>query len=276
MIQPLPIQRSPKKKRSIDASQFQEEEEAMQADAPLAGAEAGEGMEEILGSLSSLRQEIDTLKFPLGTRDSPARTCHDLLLSQPAYPDGEYWIDPNQGCSRDSFKVMCNFTGSAVETCLQPSTTTNTVKMSAWEKETPGSWFSDFAAGNKFSYVDASGEPVGVVQLGFLRLLSVRARQSLTYHCHRSVAWADRTATGSHRRALHLRAANEEELRYENNPYIKALVDGCAYRKGFERTVLEVDTPQVEHLPLQDVKVTDFGESNQQFGLEVGPVCFQG
>ena len=48
------------------------------------------------------------------------------------------------------------------------------------------------------------------------------------------------------------------------------------YRKGLDRTVLEVNTPQVEQLPLLDVKITDFGESNQKFGFEVGPVCFQG
>lgn len=33
---------------------------------------------------------------------------------------GEYWIDPNQGCARDSIKVFCNFT-AGVETCLYPS-----------------------------------------------------------------------------------------------------------------------------------------------------------
>lgn len=76
--------------------------------------------------------------------------------------------------------------------------------------------------------MDSNGEPVGVVQLGFLRLLSMQARQSLTYHCHRSVAWADQSAKNSYRRALHLRGANEEDLSYETNPYIKALVDGCS------------------------------------------------
>uniref|UniRef100_A0AAQ5XY58 Collagen, type XI, alpha 2 n=1 Tax=Amphiprion ocellaris TaxID=80972 RepID=A0AAQ5XY58_AMPOC len=258
VIQPLPIQRSPKSKRSIDASQLLPDE----------------GMEEIFGSLNSLRQEIETMRFPLGTQDSPARTCQDLHLSQPQLKDGEYWIDPNQGCSRDSFKVFCNFTHS--ETCLYPSKSINTVKMSSWDKETPGSWYSQFATGSKFSYVDSNGEPVGVVQLGFLRLLSVQARQNLTYHCHRSVAWADRSAKNSYNRALHLQGANDEELSYETNPYIKALLDGCSYRKGFDRTVLEINTPQVEHLPLLDIKVSDFGESNQQFGFEVGPVCFQG
>ena len=76
--------------------------------------------------------------------------------------------------------------------------------------------------------MDASGEPVGVVQLGFLRLLSVQARQNLTYHCQRSVAWADRSAKDGHQRALQLQAANDEELSYQTYPYIKALVDGCS------------------------------------------------
>ena len=65
------------------------EAEAEQADAPgAAAAAAGEGLEEIFGSLNSLRQEIETMRFPLGTQDSPARTCQDLLLSQPGLPDG--------------------------------------------------------------------------------------------------------------------------------------------------------------------------------------------
>ncbi|TNN45783.1 Collagen alpha-1(V) chain [Liparis tanakae] len=276
VIQPLPIQRSPKSKRSIDASQMLPDTEMPASDGT--GTEfliGTEGMEEIFGSLNSLRQEIETMRFPLGTQDSPARTCQDLHLSKPDLKDGEYWIDPNQGCSRDSFKVFCNFTSGA-ETCLYPSKNINTVKMSSWDGETPGSWYSQFTTGSKFSYVDSTGEPVGVVQLGFLRLLSVQARQNLTYHCHRSVAWADRSAKNNYNRALHLQGANDEKLSYETNPYIKALVDGCSYRKGFDRTVLEVNTPQVEHLPLLDIKVSDFGENNQQFGFEVGPVCFQG
>lgn len=80
----------------------------------------------------------------------------------------------------------------------------------------------------QLSYVDSNGEPIGVVQLGFLRLLSVQARQNFTYHCHRSVAWADRTANNGHKRALHFQGANDEDLSYETSPYIKALVDGCS------------------------------------------------
>lgn len=48
-----------------------------------------EGMEEIFGSLNSLRQEIETMRFPLGTQNSPARTCQDLHLSQPDLKNGK-------------------------------------------------------------------------------------------------------------------------------------------------------------------------------------------
>uniref|UniRef100_A0A8C2H4G1 Collagen, type XI, alpha 2 n=1 Tax=Cyprinus carpio TaxID=7962 RepID=A0A8C2H4G1_CYPCA len=270
VIQPLPIQIPKKSKRSVDGSKMLSESDAEAADGT--GAEfltRNEGMEEIFGSLNSLRQDIESMRFPLGTQESPARTCQDLHLSQPDLKDGEYWIDPNQGCARDSFKVYCNFTAGG-ETCLYPSKAVENVKMNTWPEEKPGSWFSQFAKGSKFSYVDWSGEPVGIVQLGFLRLLSVQARQNLTYHCQRSVAWADLTADGGYKRALHFQGANDEELSYETSPYIKALVD------GLDRTVLEVNTPQVEQLPLLDIRVSDFGEDNQKFGFEVGPVCFLG
>uniref|UniRef100_A0A8C0G050 Fibrillar collagen NC1 domain-containing protein n=1 Tax=Chelonoidis abingdonii TaxID=106734 RepID=A0A8C0G050_CHEAB len=264
VIQPLPIQLPRKSKRSIDASQLVGEDgEGLAADE--AHGHAG-GMDEIFGSLNSLKREIEQMKHPMGTQDNPARTCQDLRLCRPDLPDGEYWIDPNEGCSRDSFKVHCDFTAGG-ETCLFPTKET--------QKEKPPRWFSQFREGRKFLYMDADGRPVGAVQLTFLRLLSVAARQNFTYHCQRSVAWRS-AASGGHQRALRLRGANKEDMSYDNSPYITALTDGCARRKGLDRTVLEVNTPRVEQLPLLDVHFTDFGEPNQKFGFEVGPVCFLG
>lgn len=86
----------------------------------------------------------------------------------------------------------------------------------------------------QFSYTDSDGQPLGVVQLTFLRLLSVSARQNFTYHCHRSVAWHS-TGTGDHRRALRFLAANEEELSHDTSPYVKAVADGCAVSAAAER-----------------------------------------
>lgn len=79
----------------------------------------------------------------------------------------------------------------------------------------------------QLSYVDAEGNPVGVVQMTFLRLLSASANQNITYNCYQSVAWQD-AATGSYNKAMRFLGSNDEEMSYDNSPYIRALVDGCA------------------------------------------------
>lgn len=47
-------------------------------------------------------------------------------------------------------------------------------------------------------------------------------------------------------------------------------------RKGYQKTVLEIDTPKVEQVPIVDIMFNDFGEAAQKFGFEVGPACFLG
>ncbi|EPQ15332.1 Collagen alpha-1(XI) chain [Myotis brandtii] len=286
VIQPLPIL-SPKKTRRHT--------EGMQADAGDATLDYSDGMEEIFGSLNSLKQDIEHMKFPMGTQTNPARTCKDLQLSHPDFPDGksvtrdqaqvrrlsapgrvsahsfslsvntvsartckdlqlshpdfpdgEYWIDPNQGCSGDSFKVYCNFT-SGGETCIYP------------DRKSEG-----------LSYLDVEGNAINMVQMTFLKLLTASARQNFTYHCHQSAAWYD-AATGGYGKALRFLGSNDEEMSHDNSPYIRALHDGCASRKGYEKTVIEINTPRIDQVPIVDVMINDFGDQNQKFGFEVGP-----
>lgn len=47
-------------------------------------------------------------------------------------------------------------------------------------------------------------------------------------------------------------------------------------KQGYARTVLEINTPRIDQLPIIDVMLNDFGDPNQRFGFEVGPVCFLG
>lgn len=86
MIQPLPIQMPKKTRRSVDGSRLMQEDEAE----PTGGAPGSPGgLEEIFGSLDSLREEIEQMRRPTGTQDSPGRTCQDLKLCHPELPDGQ-------------------------------------------------------------------------------------------------------------------------------------------------------------------------------------------
>ncbi|KAH0628978.1 hypothetical protein JD844_010666 [Phrynosoma platyrhinos] len=242
---PMPIESGRKSRRDWELRE--------QGDAPGAvdSDPDADGLAEVLAVLSSLRDEVEQMRCPLGTQESPAR---------------EYWIDPNQGCGRDAFRVFCNFTAGG-ETC---------VRLAAWSKEQPGSWYSTFKRGKKFSYVDADGNPMQVTQLTFLRLLSAIAHQNFTLLCQNTAAWYE-TDTSSHARALRFLAFNGVELMHNSTEApIRALYDGCQVRKGQERTILQVVTPRVEQLPLADVAIQDFGDTNQKFGFELGPVCFGG
>ncbi|ELV13408.1 Collagen alpha-1(XI) chain [Tupaia chinensis] len=200
VIQPLPIL-SPKKTRRHT--------EGMQADADDNILDYSDGMEEIFGSLNSLKQDIEHMKFPMGTQTNPARTCKDLQLSHPDFPD------------------------------------------------------------------DIEGNSINMVQMTFLKLLTASARQNFTYHCHQSAAWYD-VSSGTYDKALRFLGSNDEEMSYDNNPYIKALQDGCASKQGYEKTVIEINTPKIDQVPIVDVMINDFGDQNQKFGFEVGPVCFLG
>lgn len=81
----------------------------------------------------------------------------------------------------------------------------------------------------QFSYVDSEGSPVGVVQLTFLRLLSVSAHQDVSYPCS-GVAQEG---------PLRLRGANEDELSPDTSPYVKEFRDGC--QVGSRKSPLGVD-----------------------------------
>ena len=83
VIQPLPLQSFPKRsKRSVDGSQLEDNGEAG------GSKDYNDGMEEIFGSLNTLKQEIEQIKHPLGTQANPARTCKDLQLCHPDFTDG--------------------------------------------------------------------------------------------------------------------------------------------------------------------------------------------
>lgn len=100
MIEPLPIRDGRKKKRrhsdraaaggaapsGREDDRVPDMEDFLQGDQPL---EDPEGMEEVFASLSSMKNEVELIRRPLGTYESPARTCKELMMVQPNYKDGK-------------------------------------------------------------------------------------------------------------------------------------------------------------------------------------------
>lgn len=46
-------------------------------------------------------------------------------------------------------------------------------------------------------------------------------------------------------------------------------------RKGQAKTLFEFSSSRAGFLPLWDVAAIDFGQTNQKFGFELGPICFR-
>lgn len=78
----------------------------------------------------------------------------------------------------------------------------------------------------QFSYIDRDGNPVDVVQMTFLKLLSATAKQDFTYTCQNSAGWFD-SASSSYQHALRFRGSNDEELTQVKSPFINVVHDGC-------------------------------------------------
>ena len=166
----------------------------------------------------NMRIELEKMKKPIGTKDSPARSCKDLFFGHPQLKDGLYWIDPNLGMSDDAVKVYCRMS-SGGETCINPDVHTSKMPNIPWRKSGDG-WYSNLRGGFKITY-----DSVGPVQMSFLRMLSLQASQNFTYTCINSVAWYDNAAR-SYAKSLKLLGDNDDEFSsLQNKPNVSE--DGC-------------------------------------------------
>merc|ERR1740131_390933 len=215
----------------------------------------------------NIKIELEKMKKPLGTRNSPARTCQDLHYGHPQMTDGFYWIDPNLGVTDDAVKVYCNMTAGG-ETCVFPDVHASRMPNIPWRKSQAG-WYSSLRGGFRISY-----DSLGPVQLTFLRLMSRQAYQNFTYTCLNSAAWYDQ-AMATYDNAIKLQGENEAIFSAKGNqPNI--LLDDCKSKTSNKesKTIFEVRTTKLGQLPLVDFLPSDYGQPRQAFGFQVGPVCF--
>lgn len=229
-------------------------------------------------TIKSLNTQIENLLSPEGSRKNPARTCRDIKLTHPEWTSGFYWIDPNQGCNNDAIKVFCDF--NTRETCVyaQPES----IAKKNWFRSTESMkhvWFGEtINGGTEFAYNDETISSQSMAtQLAFMRLLSNKASQNITYHCKNSVAYMDEQS-GNLKKAVVLQGSNDVELRAEGNSRFTftVLEDGCTRHTGeWSKTVIEYRTDKPSRLPILDIAPMDIGGAEQEFGLDIGPVCFK-
>lgn len=205
---------------------------------------------EILKTLRYLSSVIESIKKPLGTRENPARICKDLLDCQQKLQDGWFWIDPNLGCTSDTFKVFCNFTAGG-QTCLHP------------------------VASNKMVF------SVGKVQMKFLHLLSTEASQGITLHCLSDPPYSTTDSFSStahtHTDNTRLRFRGWNKQMFEKDTLLEphVLQDECEIQDGsWHQTRFFFHTQDSRQLPIVDIQELPTSQLNSQRHIEIGPVCF--
>lgn len=225
---------------------------------------------EMYSSIYTMRQELDRVRKPDGkSRENPGRTCRDLWYGFPYFENGWYWIDPNHGMTDDAIYVFCNMTAEG-ETCVHPDIHSAQMPNIPWRKEGDKTdWYSNLRGGFKISY-----EAVGSVQMTFLRLLSQEAYQNFTYTCMNSVAWFN-SRYENFDKSIRLLGENEIEIGHDTPIKPMIIKDGCHSGKAKSETVFEIRTKKTQFLPLVDFYPVDYGQQQQAFGFQVGPVCFK-
>jgi len=220
-----------------------------------------------LKTLLYMSSTVENYKFPLGTRDNPAMTCKELMDIDDIR-DGYYWIDPNLGCPADAIKVYCNFTAGG-ESCVPPLR--DKIPKRTWKSGPEATWerFSNLEQGFKISYLASK------IQFNFLRLVSTRVRQTVTVKCKRIVVWFHR-ATKSHRYSWIFHGRKGFDFTPTSNPTPNVALDYCQRDDGrWRRTEFIFDSDKVDVLPLEDLTFFHRAVGNEQFGVKIGPVCYQ-
>jgi len=239
---------------------------------------------EMMMVLKELTNTVESIKSPRGTSDkNPARSCLDIFLAEKqagnAPKSGLRWIDPNGGSNADAIEVMCNF--DTLETCVYPSN--GVIPNGTHYVGDSGHLYygAEMNRGEILSYSPPQNLQVEgadyTSQLTFLRLLSSKATQKVTFFCNGVVAYHDNRGNNKEN-ALRLQGFGEHEFTAEGHPRhtYNVIYDGCADRSPtWDRTEIEFTTPLVGRMPIYDIAPADIGGVDQQFGAKFGPVCFK-
>uniref|UniRef100_A0A3P9I1F1 Fibrillar collagen NC1 domain-containing protein n=1 Tax=Oryzias latipes TaxID=8090 RepID=A0A3P9I1F1_ORYLA len=103
-----------------------------------------------------------------------------------------------------------------------------------------------------------------------LQLLSRESHQNVTYRCKNSVAVKDEKSSNF-----------KKSSTCPTDLFTKRLIAVISYFSFLQKssgqwakTVIEYRTQTSTRLPIVDLAPMDIGQADQEFGLDIGPVCF--
>ncbi|KAF7246769.1 hypothetical protein EG68_08914 [Paragonimus skrjabini miyazakii] len=257
----------------------------------------------IFQRIDAIHKRVRLARQPAGSSPKyPARTCKDIRLANKLARNDTYWIDPNEGSSRDTVKVKCNFYDDGrVETCVE--STMDQGILATYMKPLPGDseWQSQLRVINStkspdlHTYGDHS-------QVNMLRIQHRRASQELLFLCDGTAIygrWDEKrhepefdyaTALLAHNGRM-LDLGSGERLGFglehmDKRIYRNALqradtsiivdYDGCQYMSTGASTKIRVETSDLNVLPIIDFKVRSFDRQGlSSLSLNVGAVCYE-
>merc|ERR1711962_6243 len=188
----------------------------------------------------------------LGSKNTPAPSCRDLFKLKPSLPSGDYWIDPNAGTTKDAVLVHCNAVN--YETCIWP--------------KVPDTDMMEGENNNEYVWTvkDIQEEPAleyaaSHMQIKMLRLKSEKVRQNITYNCLNSNS--------------KLKVLTDDEVTANILDVATPIKEDCKVKdQTWRSSVYEIETEELETLPIQDIAIKAKSGSAEKFSFEVGPICF--
>ncbi|CAF0854342.1 unnamed protein product, partial [Didymodactylos carnosus] len=165
-----------------------------------------------INDLKNVGKEVKLKTKPDGSVEHPAKSCRDIAEFYPEKLNGKYYIDPNEGSKDDAVLVHCELTKrmtciKAKQASFKPSTRLLSNSKTATKKHVR--FMEDLLQQPEFEY------DIETIQLRFLRMLSDKAYQNITYHCRKTIAAYDNSKQ-DYSRAIRLRTKNS--VLYEAKP----------------------------------------------------------
>jgi len=182
----------------------------------------------MIGLLDAASNMVTNYKKQLGTESHVARSCRDIHLAFPNLKDGYYYVDPNEGCNDDRIHVYCEFSRNA--TCVDPK-----------KKEMPL---------QELKNIEETGYGATDSQFKFLRLLSIKAYQNVTFNCN-NLRDCKKISTAR------IQSYTEREL----------IVDTT-----HGKSTMKIETKKRDLLPFTNIP--DLNVENRELKVTIGRVCF--